>query len=135
MTRSALRREIPSAFIDFRARLLRLVSDATASDFTREQVAATVEGELAGHIRTLETELNSVLSSAAVKAIGYPLAVGAGMLTGTVIGVPSSALLTMGAAGAIPYIGALSDMSEARENAKGHPFYFLWKAKSQRNEE
>ena len=127
---SALRENIPEAFLDFRGRLLEVVKHSIAEGAKeKEEIRRRVEREVLPRVRDLDSELTGALRKARILALGLPLVSGAAVLIGVTAAVSTSALLAVGVAGGAGAIKAVADAVQADRRGAAHPFYFLWKAR------
>jgi hypothetical protein len=126
-----IREQVPMAFLDFRAKLLSIVSEALKSGIAvQDDLQRYVQEQLAPDINLIDSEINGSLKKAKILCVGCPLVAGIGVLTGAVLAAPVAALIGVGVAGALATVKAIADDQETKEKAKGHPFYFLWKIRA-----
>lgn len=123
-----LRRQTPNAFMDFRGRLWEIVANAMKDEMDIQELKEKIQREIASQINSLESELNAEVRKQNIIGIGMPLVAGLGVLTGTALGAPPVALLSLGAIGAGAALNSAAEKQKAQSKAKGNPFYFLWKA-------
>lgn len=123
-----IRNAMPTAFLDFRLRILEIVIKGIENGLTAsEELRTYVEKGISPQLKSLESELNGAIRKAKILYLGYPLAAGLGILTGAILSAPIAALIGMGVAGTMGTIRTYAGEQETKEKAKGHPFYFLWK--------
>ncbi len=123
-----IREQMPMAFLDFRAKLLNIVSECLKSGIgAQDELQRHIQEQLAPNISLIDSEINGSLKKAKILCLGCPLMAGIGVLTGAILSAPVAALIGVGVAGALASVKAIADDQETKEKAKGHPFYFLWK--------
>ena len=126
-----IREEMPLAFLDLRAKLLKIVSEGLKSGIAaRDELQRYVQEQLAPNLNLIDSEINGSLKKAKILYLGCPLVSGVGVLTGAILSAPVAALIGVGVAGALTAVKAFADDQETKEKAKRHPFYFLWKIRS-----
>jgi hypothetical protein len=127
----SLREEAPDAFLDFRIRLADLVQKAITGGAARmEDICLQVDREILPQIRELETSLAAATRKAKIQGLGTPLFAAVASLGGALLGwLPPEATFAAVTAGSSVTIKAVGDLASKEEQAKGHPFYFIWKAR------
>lgn len=118
----------PAAFLDFRSRLVEIVTTAIKNGPGSEmELQATVDRSVLPALNALEVEARAEAKRGRIVGYGTPLAVALGGLIGTSLGINPSALL--GVAAVAGPIKAAADYAASRDKLAAFPFYFLWKAR------
>ncbi len=123
-----LRQDLPSAFLDFRSRLLDIVVTARQrTDVDFEELTRKVQLVVIPQIRRLDAEMKA-LRKHKILACGYPLLAVVGGLVGARLGISDTITLTGAVGSAIQSMRAITDHGSARAMLESNPFYFIWKA-------
>jgi hypothetical protein len=125
-----LRKSMPQAFLDFRARMAEITIRAMKDDpmHASELARLAVQREVLPQLRGLQGEMDAVTRKMRIAGIGIPAVSATAILAGAVAGLSAQTLLQFAVGGGAALVASVLPIVGDHAKAKANPFWFLWRA-------